>query len=271
MKYIIDTHVHIYPFYAIETALQCTLDNFHAISPEAIKVACLTERYDCDVYTDLLLKPSAKVTSEFDINSIKHDSALQITSKQSGRQLFLLPGQQIITAENLEILSLNCAHRVEEKQSASDTITQVIDRDGIAVVAWGLGKWLGSRGKVIEQLIDKFEPHQFVIGDTTMRPYGWGTPRIMKLAQQKGFKVLCGSDPLPFQGEEIRPGSYASIIDVEGDSIDPDIALNTLFNTKSSPENVGRRGSLIEVALRTLNHKRSGKIAQKNSIAPTSV
>jgi len=259
MNYAIDTHLHIYPFYSLHQALATLMDNLRKHDAQAIKVGCLTERYDCDVYRQLASDPGEAVTSAFDIQPSMSGHSLKITSRLSGEVLHLLPGQQIITVENLEVLSLNCPTRVEEGLPANQTIRNVLQSGGVPVIAYGFGKWLGKRGKIVNQLIDEFDPGELAIGDTTMRPYGWGTPVAFRRARQKGMKILHGSDPLPFGGEEIRPASYITRISLDDD--DPELAMKTILASKSTPVPAGRRNTPIQVAQRMQNHRKTGKIA----------
>jgi hypothetical protein len=256
MKYIIDTHLHIYPFYSIRHALDSLINNLQTAEPRSIKVGCLTERYDCDVYNQLAHSPSADVTHAFSITT--EGNSLHITNKETGKNVYLLPGQQIITSENLEILSLNCPERVKEGDSASQSIKSVLARGGVPVIAFGFGKWLGKRGAIVQKLIQEFGPEQIAMGDTTMRPYGWPTPKVFRKAGDKGIKILCGSDPLPFTGEESRPGTYGTLMDLKG--VDPVEAISGILRTNAVEASFGKRNSLIEVAVRMQNHRKAGKI-----------
>ena len=260
MQYVIDTHLHIYPFYSLSNALKTLTHNLYRYNKEAIKVGCLTERFDCNIYQQLQQSKHSEATldslGEFQIIASPSGNSLEIKTTESGQTIHLLPGQQIITAENLEILSLNCSTRVTEGLPAEQTIDKVLSAGGIPVIAFGFGKWLGKRGEIVHQLIERYSAEEICMGDTTMRPYGWTTPSAFRHAQKKGIKVLHGSDPLPFPGEESRPGSYATSASL-GEA-DPDMAVKQLLNPETHPQSVGRRNSVIEVARRMHNHRQHG-------------
>lgn len=257
MNFIADTHLHIYPFYRIGSALLSLINNLHAWDPEATKVGCLTERFDCQVFKALSNTQDSGVSSDFDID--KCEDHLLITHKLSRLSVHLLPGQQIITSENLEVLSLNCTTRIKEGLRAQETIEQILAAQGVPVLAFGFGKWLGKRGKVVNNLIDNFSAAQLAMGDTTMRPYGWATPLAFRKASQKNMSIVNGSDPLPFDGEESRPGTYASRISTNGSSISE--VITSILNQSSTISPAGKRNSLIQVAGRMQNHRKAGKIA----------
>jgi hypothetical protein len=256
MKYIIDTHLHIYPFYSISNALHSLINNLHTTDPEATRIGCLTERYDCDVFSQLADSPSKDVTDSFSIAN--EGNCLHIINKETNKDVYLLPGQQIITSENLEVLSLSCLQRVAEGNSARQTIESVLAAGGVPVIAFGFGKWLGKRGEIVLKLIEEFGSKQIAMGDTTMRPYGWMTPKAFHKARRKGIKVLCGSDPLPFRGEESRPGSYGTRMDLIGDH--PVEVISGILGSNSAQDAIGKRNSIFEVAIRMQNHRKAGKI-----------
>ena len=257
MNFIADTHLHIYPFYRIDSALSSLINNLHAWDPEATKIGCLTERFDCHVFEELSSFQDSRISGDFDVD--KCEDHLLITHKLSGLSVHLLPGQQIITSENLEVLSLNCSTRIKEDQSAQETIEQILAAEGVPVLAFGFGKWLGKRGKIVNNLIARFSAEQLAMGDTTMRPYGWATPLAFRKASQKNMSIINGSDPLPFNGEESRPGAYASRISTNGTSVTE--AIGSILNQSSTISPAGKRNSLIQVAGRMQNHRKAGKIA----------
>lgn len=278
MQLIADTHVHIYPFYKVEKALETTLAQLSRSAPSkwsthagngTVKIACLTERHDCDIYNELKTSPSDAVTAVFDIEPL--EGALRIRHREGRGEFYLLPGQQIITSENIEVLSLSASQRVEEGRSARETVQDVLDCGGLPVVAWAPGKWFGSRGQVVNELLDQFTPAQLALGDTTLRPLGWLLPIIMRKARRRGFKILYGSDPLPFKGEEKLPGCYRTILQSSaGNDLDPEQAAgdpaSLIQNLLSQPWHIrsaGRRGTLYQVAVRLFkNHRTPGPSRQ---------
>ena len=262
MKFVIDTHVHIYPFYRVEQALESILDNLSRTGGDATKIACLTERYDCNLYEELATSPRNEVRKSFSIEPL--EGSLLISRHDGQGDFYLLPGQQVITAENIEILSLNCLKRVVEGNSAADTVRDILERGGVPVIAWAPGKWFFKRGKVVRALIDEFSPSDIALGDTALRPLGWGVPSIMKAAKRSGFKVLYGSDPLPFAGEEFKPGTYVTLVQSESDSasidsLNPDRVLKNILAANPEVESGGSRGSLLEVLARLYRNSQAPK------------
>jgi hypothetical protein len=262
MQFVIDTHVHIYPFYRVEQALESILDNLSRTGGGATKIACLTERYDCNLYEELAASPRNEVRNSFSIESL--EGSLLISRRDGEGDFYLLPGQQVITAENIEILSLNCLKRVVEGNSAVDTVRDILGHGGVPVIAWAPGKWFFNRGKVVRTLIDEFSPSDIALGDTALRPLGWGLPSIMKAAKRRGFKVLYGSDPLPFAGEELKPGTYVTLVRSDSDSasigsLNPGRVLKNILAANPEVKSGGSRGSLLEVLARLYRNSRAPK------------
>ena len=68
---VADTHVHIYPFYKVEDALNNIAQNLGQYSGVSHRIACLTERYDCELYAELRDAPRASVIEQFSIKNAK--------------------------------------------------------------------------------------------------------------------------------------------------------------------------------------------------------
>jgi hypothetical protein len=149
----------------------------------------------------------------FQIRDIQNTSAIEVKSNMRGMRAIIFPGFQIVTKENLEVLSLGTKKRLPDGNSIENTITEVLSLGGIPVLPWGFGKWYGSRGKKVDELIMKKIPDLF-LGDnggrSSMLPY----PTQFNLAEANGMKILPGSDPLPFPQEAKRPMSYGFIANI---------------------------------------------------------
>jgi len=76
---------------------------------------------------------------------------------------------------------------------------------------WGVGKWLGQRGKLLSQLIAEFE-NNFFLGDNGGRPSLWSWIPQFSSSQYNKFN---GSDPLPIDGELDRVASYGVALDLD--------------------------------------------------------
>ena len=254
---ILDTHLHLYPCYDLPLAFECFLDNTLARAPDARRIACLAERFDCH-YFDTLSR-SDIVLDGFSIQeTLPGEIRMKRTRDQS--ELSVLPGRQVISREKIEVLALGCTEAIDDGQPALDIVYQVNHLGHVPVLPWSPGKWFGERGKLIKRLITELQPGDFLIGDTPLRPYGWPLPQLMKLAAERGFTIVAGSDPLTFRGEEKWLGAYHSVVDADSGHT----AEGLLHALKSGEGNLqcrsaGKRSDVFKLANRLRKNAASKK------------
>lgn len=242
---ILDTHLHLYPEYNLPRAFNQLLDRSAQLGKDVRRVACLAERHDCH-YFQSLAAGETKLEG-FNIKAI-NEVELQLSREQDKLSVILLPGRQVITKENIEVLALACPEPVVDGQPALDVIYQINQLKAVPVISWSPGKWFGKRGELVKKLITELDSSSFLIGDTTLRPYGWLTPVLIKQAVQRGFGVIAGSDPLPFAGEEQWLGAYYTIATTQS----PLAATALLHSIKNTPNEVqwhnqGKRTNIINL------------------------
>jgi hypothetical protein len=147
---------------------------------------------------------------------------------------------------------------VPDGLAAEDAVGRVSSTGALPVLPWAPGKWFGGRGRLVATLMDRFGPSAVALADTALRPIGWPTPVLIRRGLREGFRVLAGSDPLPFAGEEGRIGRYATVVD---GPLDPDEAAASILRLlgPGGPPllTVGRRPCFPATALRLLRHARA--------------
>lgn len=236
---IIDAHVHIYPQFDLTQTIRSSLKNSAALGySDAINMWLLTERSDCQFFSQL--ESTALNGFRFEKNS---NTAITVKNNANAKVLYILAGRQLVTADNLEVCALATTfNQPDKKLNTLDTIHAVRQAGGVAAINWAPGKWFGDRGKIVQRVFDVMPPDELLISDTTMRPSIWPTPRIMAAAQKRGFRVVRGSDPLPFAGEEKYISSYATLVKGEFDSAQPEQSLISILTDPSiNLSAIGRR------------------------------
>lgn len=215
---LVDAHVHIHPCFDLDSFLNAAAANFRRaaadICPEQPyrAVLCLTEGAGARAFDRLW--QIADRHSGMDGWSIErtHERYSLIASHQKPDSLIVVAGRQIRCKEGLEVLALG-THRLFDDGVALDAaIEQVHAESAVAVLPWGFGKWTGRRGRVVRQLMERRTPEEIFLGDNSGRPAFWREPAEFNLARQRGFRILPGTDPLPFASEVSRPGSYGFAI-----------------------------------------------------------
>jgi hypothetical protein len=128
--------------------------------------------------------------------------------RSTGETLVAVRGQQLITCEGLEVLGAGYSGNVPSGATLARTIGLITSLDGWAIVAWGVGKWLGRRGRIVSDMIAAEVRPNVMLADNAGRPVWWSRVPEFELAAEKGMRVLAGTDPLPLKGQEERVGSY---------------------------------------------------------------
>ena len=251
MEILVDSHAHIYPFFNIVEALDHLVAPATRRYPGIPRIACLAERYGYNLFDELVQGRVDGCQERYLIEVDQDGDSLQVVCRSSNVHCFILPGRQVVTAENIEILALNTVHHIADGMPAVDTVSSALEVGALPVVAWAPGKWFFRRRAVVEHLLKVFNPRQLALGDSSLRPVGWPTPVLMRRAVAAGYRVLCGSDPLPFAGEEKRLGCYMSAVKTGVPLPSPRRLISSLLaNQEIVLYPVGSRGSPVQVAAR---------------------
>jgi hypothetical protein len=139
--------------------------------------------------------------------------------------LWLFRGQQVNTAERVEVLCILPQGDIPDGLPFEETLARCEQLKAIPVLPWSPGKWLGTRREVVREAI--LGRRVRFVGDVPIRFWGKWLP----LPFSAGVRVLGGSDPLTFTGEEAVAGSL--LTSIESDSPlqvdEPDSVLRTLM------------------------------------------
>lgn len=236
-----DGHVHIHPGFDRVRFLESAAKNFRngaesvgGASPSA-GLLFLTESADARAFDELsALAAAGEGAGPWRPVATEDPEALRVQNAESPFPLFLLAGRQIVTEENLEVLALATAVRFPENRPLDETIAAVREAGGIPAVPWGFGKWTGRRGDRIRALI-RSGPDGVFLGDNGGRPSGFARPKLLDAGARSGFRILPGSDPLPFPDQVRKPGRYGWWMPGPLDSDRPATAAKSLLRNPSIP------------------------------------
>lgn len=217
MSILIDGHIHIHPAVDLDGLLDSAWENFSRIRQEKSPspVACsfvllLAEGRKNDVFSRLMEKAqqagSKDVQHWIVTSTAESNSVLAI---QAEKKIILIAGRQLISREKLELLSLFCPKIFSDNRYPLKELAKLVtDAGGLPLLAWGVGKWMGKREKVIEDFLAHPPVPVFLVGDNGNRPIFWSYPKVLSRAEHQGVPSLAGSDPLPLAHHEQRAGSY---------------------------------------------------------------
>lgn len=237
MMTLIDAHVHCYPSYPLDEFLTAAASNFN-LNATRLRTA--------DNYAGLLVLTEAEQEGSFQrflnllgaqthrdrlpagwcIHRTAEDCSLHL-KVHNNASIFVLAGKQIVTTEDLEVLAIGSNSAPPLKRSLNETVEFVQEQGAIPVIPWGCGKWFQHRGRIIKTLIGERSGEMIFLGDNGNRPFFWRQSPIFNLGRSAGFANLPGSDPLPFDGEYLRPGSFGVALTGALDTDTPYQSLRT--------------------------------------------
>ena len=213
MKVLCDTHVHCYQFEQLSKLLDCALSNFAKQGLADARVLFFTDGERDKTWPQLL--PLAEAGHEL------HGWTLQlagdtgfISAKNASNELLLAPARQVNSANRIEFLLLGCDENIAQGLHEEDLATQYGSRFAV-ICPWGVGKWLGARGKLMNELIQK-HADKLILGDNGGRPTLWS--RVPQFTQSER-RVLNGSDPLPIDGELERIAAFGVSLEIQTDRL----------------------------------------------------
>jgi hypothetical protein len=220
-----DSHVHFHKQFNIGEFFDSCFINLTKISDSDIENGILffTEGWNEDYFNQL--RTVQKITSSRDsksnykVNDNKKNS-FEIRWEERGMTILAIQGYQVVSKEKIEVLSLGTKTRISDGASVEAIIMKIKELGGVPILPWGFGKWIGVRGRIVDELISN-QKDQFFIGDnggrTSLIPY----PKQFRMAKEKNIKILPGSDPLPFPSEADRALSYGFLFNIDIDEADP--------------------------------------------------
>ncbi|CAN7293005.1 hypothetical protein LJR225_001540 [Phenylobacterium sp. LjRoot225] len=228
----VDAHVHIYePVRALEALAQAA-QNVRRRSGLGRGALLLTESAGFHVFDQL----AASATPGGPIEATSEANALWFRSQAA--DLLIIAGRQLVSAEGVEILALG--ERVASPDGAplEEMVDSLLARDLLVVAPWGVGKWLGRRKGLVQNLLETRPVH---LGDNGGRPAVWRSP-LFDAARRRGLNVLPGSDVLPIRGRVSGIGSFGAVVETAWDAAKPAHAL--LSALKNPATRMQRYGDL---------------------------
>lgn len=214
-----DGHVHIHDRFTEYSCLDWALNNFSKaaalleLSGHIDRILFLTESSSTNWFEE---KYNLAVQGLFNQRNhyrcvVTEENMSLCFENASADRLFVIAGRQIISSEKLEVLALGLSEDYPDGQPLRKILSDI--RIGcIAVLPWGVGKWLGVRKHVIASLLMDIPDTGIFLGDSGNRPFFWPLPAFFNPPGQRVPGNLPGSDPLPLADQEKRIGSYGFLL-----------------------------------------------------------
>jgi hypothetical protein len=252
---LVDAHVHLYPCFDLARAFDAAAANFAAAArgskdqgrPRYAGVLCLVETAGQRLLEGLrtrLGKIGRGRDGDWEIEQGCERETL--VAHCGSTHLALIAGRQIVTRERLEVLALGTTAAFPEGQPIDKTLAAVREAGAAAVLPWGVGKWFGARGAVVDRILADPQWSHVHLGDNGNRLALSPDPQRFAAARRAGRAVLPGSDPLPLPGDEARVGAYGLAIDVDLDELRPAAALLAALENGAPFAAFGRRSGVTD-------------------------
>jgi len=240
---LVDAHVHLHDCFELVPFLDAAIANFKAqshqqgVTQPITGALLLSEVSGVNAFAERVKARANTSMSPWNICPTQEDYSCW-AKHTDGHSVLIAAGRQVVTQEGIEVLALITEKSIPDGLSIADTIKQIVAAGGLPVLPWGVGKWIGKRGKLVAHQLRTSEARLFA-GDNGGRPDFWSLPAYFQQRAQ-----LPGTDPLPLPEEVSRAGSYGfftqGILEEErpGQSLkqilqDPDAAIEPYGRSQS--------------------------------------
>jgi hypothetical protein len=212
----VDAHVHIYDVYDLDALFDAAVENFeHAARSAGLAdgpreaMLLLTETARDHAFDTLASGERAPVRWKIATTA---EPAVLRAYLDPNTFIWLVAGRQVATREDLEVLALGTTRRFPDREPIETSLAASEESAALTALPWGFGKWWGARGGIIENLMRAPRKRAIFLGDNGGRLALSTRPRLFGIGERSGLKVLPGTDPLPFHGQERRVGSFGLML-----------------------------------------------------------
>lgn len=205
-----DAHVHVYPCHDEPTMLDVAVANVARYGKgNGTAVLGLTELSACQVFRRW--REGGKMGRwRFDSYG---ESAVLFAERDDGRRVIVLAGRQIVTEFRIGVLALGVDREFADGRPLWESIDEANASGATTVVSYGIGKWHGHRGRLMDSVVEQAVPGELALGDVGARPKAYGQRQLARAAE-RGLTILPGSDPLIFRRSQNVVGTCC--VKIEG-------------------------------------------------------
>lgn len=232
----VDSHVHLYHWKDLTSVLDrgraclTRMNGADSSAPPTAVLLVLAEPAARNTFGRLKtqIQPGTSVALSPQWLLAPTGESLSISAKHiDGSDIFLISGQQVVTREKLEVLSIATGQTIPDGLPLKATLDQIVNAGGFPILPWGVGKWLFGRGKIINSLIRENTAATgfFALGDNGGRPRFWRRVEQFEMARSADIPIISGSDPLPCGSRRQAAASFGTLIRCSFDRQKPAASL----------------------------------------------
>ena len=255
---LVDSHVHFHGCFASDRFLDAAHENF-LLSARSLGLAdrplgflLLTEIGGTPFFQALQQGTSTTRGSRWSFAATAEPDSL-VGSRDGEPLLIIVSGRQLATREGLEVLALCCSQALEDGDGILSTLEAVRAVKGLPTIPWGFGKWSMGRGRILTELLEREEPGEIYLGDTSVRWRHAPEPKEFRRARERGIRILPGTDPFPYPEDIAKAGSYGLVLRAHLDIARPAASLRwALRRPDTVSEPYGQREGFLGFATKQI-------------------
>ncbi|NGX16865.1 hypothetical protein [Wenzhouxiangella sp. XN24] len=212
--YPVDAHVHLHRPGLVRAVLDAAAANFTRARPSGagpLGYLLLTQA-SCERVFETLAPEATLGRWRLEAVTAEPESFL---ARDGERTLVLVCGRQLRAEDGLEVAALGTTETFPDGLRFDESLGAVLRSGAVAAVPWGLGKWLGARGRRVSMAMGNDGLRGWFLGDSGSRCWIGAEPRLIRVGRAEGARVLVGTDPFPFGGDYRRVGSFGFLADLE--------------------------------------------------------
>lgn len=209
-----DAHVHFHNLARVPPTLEAAARNFGSVGGRShgfLGTLLLAQSQAEHVFEELC---SLSSSGEWTFASASREPE-SLIARSRDASIAVVCGRQVRARDGLEVLALGTCQTYPDEMPFDEAITAVLSSGAVPVLPWGVGKWLGERGRRVRKAALTRGPATLLIGDNGNRLQCAGIPRLVREFQQQGFMVLPGTDPFPIADGYRRVGSFGFLAGIE--------------------------------------------------------
>lgn len=200
-----DAHAHLYDSYDLSVWCRSAIAGLSGQGGSAYPVVIVLDREGHDTF--------ARFRREVPKWSELPDGRAGVCHV-AGKELLVIRGVQYNTRERIEVLAFGCSRSVEDRASIDEILAAVTAGGGVPCLPWSPGKWLGARGALVRRLLQNGDPARLLVGDVAIRSTCGPPSSLLAYARRLGYRVVCGTDPLPRRSDQALVGSFGQSFEV---------------------------------------------------------
>jgi hypothetical protein len=156
-----DGHVHILDRFSELSCLDWALNNFNKaaalleLSDHIDRVLFLAESSSINWFAKQYMAARQGLFEQLNHYRcvVTEENTSLCFENTSSDRLFVIAGRQIISSERLEVLALGLSREYPDGQPLRTILSDIRENDCIAVLPWGVGKWLGARKRIVASVL----------------------------------------------------------------------------------------------------------------------